>query len=367
MSSTINGGLGGGFDAQLMRMMANHEIDSERENRLLIKGLHQQAQGDLAIKNAEKETANAIAGAMAWVNIGMSAVKVASQAQNVGETAKSTADLQKGVGDVQAGGGVGGTDSSSGTGSTAGTGNADDGMAALKATRLPGSGGDRVDTQLEHMVGGRQGMTVGERFTDQQLGVITGKTDLQSLSNEDLKGMGFSDREVATLRHYGSDGLSGDEGVHFMMTHSSPESRFGASQMEVITRDGPITETDAQLREKGFTDPEIADLRRLSADGTMSNADTKQFLDQHGAQKADPKEMVKAALMKALTETLPERVVTVSQEKAQKTAKEMDANKEIALETAGKLRDDISKFAESLQQMELQKLERAGGVLNAKK
>lgn len=364
MSSTINGGLGGGFDAQLARMMANHEIDSERENRLLIKGLHTQVQGDISIKNAEKENANAIASAMAWVNIGMSAVKVASQAQNVGETASKTSDLQNGMQQAQGAGGAGGSGS---TDSTAGSGNADDGLAALKATRLPGSGGDRVDTQLEHLAGGREGMLVSERFTDQQLGVLTGRTDLRSLSNEDLQGMGFSDREIATLRHYGSDGLSGDEGVHFMMTHSSPESRFGASQMEVITRDGPITETDAQLRERGFNDGEIADLRRLSADGGMSNADTKEFLSKHGAQKADPKEMVKAALMKALTETLPERLVTNAQERAQKIGKLMDANKEVALEVAGKLRDDISKFAESLQQMELAKLERSGGQMNAKK
>src|SRR5262245_1949066 len=115
----MSSGIGGGFDVALARMMAQAQIDSERVNLKLVQGAHTQSLSEMQVKHAAKDNANDLASAMAWVNIGMSAVKVASSAQSLGNTIDTTQNLQQGMNNP-------GAD-----------------YAALKEVRLPGGGGDR--------------------------------------------------------------------------------------------------------------------------------------------------------------------------------------------------------------------------------
>lgn len=193
------------------RLMAENAIESDQTNRLIHRSGAAASEAEIDEKNKEKEIANSVRGAAAYVEMASSAVNVARSSVKVGEAANDYAQYQ-----------------STEPGLTSGTEHA---RSADAATSQQGMR-EVLDTRL-----GSEGPRVRDRFTEPQVRQLM-RSDIGVRPNEtreawntrvgnDLKASGLSDAQVNQIYNKAKDGnFSTEDAVNFMWENrKTPEQQ----------------------------------------------------------------------------------------------------------------------------------------------
>jgi hypothetical protein len=198
----------GSLSSKIGYMIAENAIEAEEVQKKASRSAHLQGQVQLELRNAQREQANDLQAAISTVNTIASAVKAGEAVVNVGsavDTAKQESTTRTNLNTGLDSAGSGGSGS----------------LDSLKSVQLG------------------EGQTVGQRFNDQQLGVLTSGQPVTQ-SQADLEAMGFSKNEAKELRRVGADGLSHDEAVDFMWQHRATDSQQHSSQQRDKIKEGVI-------------------------------------------------------------------------------------------------------------------------------
>lgn len=192
------------------RLMAENAIESDQTNRLIHRSGAAASEAEIDQKNKEKEIANSVRGAAAYVEMASSAVNVARSSAKVGEAANDYAqyrstepELSRGIDNAH---GANGADAAQG-------------MRQVLDTRLG------------------EGQTVRERFGERKVSALM-RSDLGQQPGETrdgwntrvgtrLREAGFSEAEVNQIYNKAKDGsFSTEDAVNFMWENrKSPEQQ----------------------------------------------------------------------------------------------------------------------------------------------
>lgn len=192
------------------RLMAENAIESDQTNRLIHRSGAAASEAEIDQKNKEKEIANSVRGAAAYVEMASSAVNVARSSAKVGEAANDYAqyrstepELSRGIDNAH---GANGADAAQG-------------MRQVLDTRLG------------------EGQTVRERFGERKVAALM-RSDLGQQPGETrdgwntrvgagLREAGFSEAEVNQIYNKAKDGsFSTEDAVNFMWENrKSPEQQ----------------------------------------------------------------------------------------------------------------------------------------------
>ncbi|MCK6547194.1 hypothetical protein L6R52_15190 [Myxococcota bacterium] len=182
------------FASTLSRMVAVNAIESEETSRVITKAAHVNAEAEIEQKTAERTQANNLASAMSYVNMASSAVNVVKSGVKVGE-AVDTAQQEQAT-----------------------RPQLDQNVQAVQADPS-----DENLSRLEDVRLGREGPRVGDRFNRDQLRVITGGSVNES--REQLRAMGFSDREASQIISMREDGVTKEEATSFLWGNRKTEAQ----------------------------------------------------------------------------------------------------------------------------------------------
>ncbi len=186
----------------VLQWAAKHSIETSKESKLLSDAASDQKQSLLKQEMESKEVASSIKQMQQTVQIGMDGVKIAESSQSLGKTVSSQQTAKQNMPALR------------------------DNLRAVRDNPGDEAAMQRLkDTPLEN------GRTVGDRFSDDQLRVLTGQDT--NLSADHLHELGFTDSdvlqqtgEVDDLVKAGKDGLNNDEAVGFMMAHRKTSSEM---------------------------------------------------------------------------------------------------------------------------------------------
>lgn len=173
------------FASTLSRMVAVNAIESEETSRVISKAAHVNAQAEIEQKTAERTQANSLASAMSYVNMASSAVNVVKSGVKVGEAVDTAQQEQATRPQLE------------------------QGVEAVQA-----DASEESLTRLDDVRLGRDGPRVGDRFSRDQLRVITGGSVNETRA--ELRQMGFSDREAGQILAMREDGVTKEEAVGFL-------------------------------------------------------------------------------------------------------------------------------------------------------
>jgi len=208
------------------RLMAENAIESDQTNRLIHRSGAAASEAEIDEKNKEKEIANSVRGAAAYVEMASSAVNVARSSAKVGEAANDYAQYR-----------------STEPGLTSGTEHARSGNTATQAQGMQ----EVLNTRLG------EGQTVRERFGERRTSALM-RSDLGQQPGETREGWntragarlreaGFSEAEVNQIYNKAKDGsFSTEDAVNFMWENrKTPEQ-----QKSEIVRDKIIDAIQGQ-------------------------------------------------------------------------------------------------------------------------
>ncbi len=192
------------------RLMAENAIESDQTNRLIHRSGAAASEAEIDEKNKEKEIANSVRGAAAYVEMASSAVNVARSSAKVGEAANDYAQYR-----------------STEPGLTSGTEHARSGNTATQAQGMQ----EVLNTRLG------EGQTVRERFGERRTSALM-RSDLGQQPGETREGWntragarlreaGFSEAEVNQIYNKAKDGsFSTEDAVNFMWENrKTPEQQ----------------------------------------------------------------------------------------------------------------------------------------------
>jgi hypothetical protein len=192
------------------RLMAENAIESDQTNRLIHRSGAAASEAEIDEKNKEKEIANSVRGAAAYVEMASSAVNVARSSAKVGEAANDYAQYR-----------------STEPGLTSGTEHARSGNTATQAQGMQ----EVLNTRLG------EGQTVRERFGERKTSALM-RSDLGQQPGETrdgwntragarLREAGFSEAEVNQIYNKAKDGsFSTEDAVNFMWENrKTPEQQ----------------------------------------------------------------------------------------------------------------------------------------------
>ena len=192
------------------RLMAENAIESDQTNRQIHRSGAAASEAEIDEKNKEKEIANSVRGAAAYVEMASSAVNVARSSAKVGEAANDYAQYR-----------------STEPGLTSGTEHARSGNTATQAQGMQ----EVLNTRLG------EGQTVRERFGERRTSALM-RSDLGQQPGETREGWntragarlreaGFSEAEVNQIYNKAKDGsFSTEDAVNFMWENrKTPEQQ----------------------------------------------------------------------------------------------------------------------------------------------